>query len=67
MDESNEYGEDMYGFGDFNEAPSQVRCSKCHKTRHTAATHDKRKKATTLRTRNGSTSGSKRIKVHRLS
>jgi hypothetical protein len=67
MDESNGYGKDMYGFGDFDEAPGQVRCSKYHKTGHTAATHDKRKKATTLRTRNGSTSGSKHIKVHRLS
>jgi hypothetical protein len=36
MDASNGYGED-YGFGDFDEAPVQVCCSKCHKTSHTAA------------------------------
>jgi hypothetical protein len=66
MNESNGYGEDIYGFGDFDEALGQVRSSKCHKTGHTTATHDKCK-ATTLRTRNGRTSGSKRIKVHRLS
>jgi hypothetical protein len=50
MDELNGYGEDMYGFGDFDEAPGQVHCLKCHKTDHTAATHDKRKKATKLAT-----------------
>ena len=43
MDASNGYGEDMYGFGDFDEAPGQVHCSKCHKTGHTATTHNKRK------------------------
>ena len=66
MDTSNGYGEDMYGFGDFDEAPGPAHCSKCHKTGHTAATYDKRKKARKLASRNGSTSGSKRIKVHRL-
>ena len=64
MDAWNGYGEDMYGFGDFNEAPGQVRCSKCHKTGHTAATHKKRKKSKKLETRNGSHSGSKVRKVH---
>jgi hypothetical protein len=66
MDESNGYGEDMYGFGDFDEAPGQVRCSKCHKTGHTAATHDRRKKATKLARQNGGSSGSNRIHVHRF-
>jgi hypothetical protein len=66
MDESNGYGEDMYGFKDFDEVPSQVHCSKCHKTGHTAATHDKCKKAATLAKRIGSSS-SKHIKVHRSS
>jgi hypothetical protein len=66
MDACNGYGEDMYGFGDFDEAPSQVRCSKCHKIGHTTATHDKRKKARKLASQNRSTSGSKHIKVHRL-
>ena len=64
MDASNGYGEDMYGFGNFDEAPRQVRCSKCHKTGHTAATHKKRKKSKKLETRNGSHSGSKVRKVH---
>ena len=64
MDASNGYGEDMYGFGDFDEAPGQVRCSKCHKTGHTAATHKKHKKSKKLETRNGSHSGSKVRKVH---
>ena len=50
MDASNGYGEDMYGFGDFDEAPEQVRCSKCHKTGHTAGTHKKRKKSKKLET-----------------
>jgi hypothetical protein len=66
MDALNGYGEDMYGFGDFDEAPVQVRCSKCHKMGHTAATHKKRKKSRKLETRNGSHSGLKHIKVHRL-
>ena len=64
MDALNGYGEDMYGFGDFDEAPGQVHCSKCHKTGHTAATHKKRKNSKKLQTRNRSTSGSKVIKVH---
>ena len=64
MNASNEYGEDMYGFGDFDEAPGQVCCSKCHKTDHTAATHKKRKKSKKLETQNGSHSGSKVRKVH---
>ena len=50
MDASNGYGEDMYGFGDFDEVPGQVCCSKCHKTGHTAATHKKRKKSKKLET-----------------
>ena len=50
MDASNGYGEDMYGFGDFDEAPGQVCCSKCHKTDHTAATHNKHKKSNKLET-----------------
>jgi hypothetical protein len=29
MDESNGYGKDKYGYGDFNEAAGEVRCSKC--------------------------------------
>jgi hypothetical protein len=66
MDASNGYGRDKYGFGDFDQAPVQVRCSKCHKTGHTAATHKKRKKSRKLETCNGSNSGSKCIKVHRL-
>ena len=64
MDASNGYGEDMYGFGNFDEAPVQVRCSKCHKFGHTAATHKKRKKSKKLETWNGSHSGSKVRKVH---
>jgi hypothetical protein len=64
MDESNRYGEDMYGFGDFDEAPGLVRCSKCHKTGHTAGTHKKCKKSKKLETRNGSHSGSKVRNVH---
>jgi len=64
MDASNGYGEDMYGFGDFNEAPGQVRCSKCHKIGHTAATHKKRKMSKKLETRNGSHSGLKVRKLH---
>jgi hypothetical protein len=66
MDECNGYGDDMYDFGDFNEAPAQVHCSKCHKTGHTAATHDKHMKAIKLGRWNGSTSGSKRVEVHRF-
>jgi hypothetical protein len=66
MDASNGYGENMYGFGDFDEAPVQVRCSKCHKTSHIAATHKKCKKSRKSETRNESNSGLKRIKVHRL-
>ena len=31
MDASNGYGEDMYGFGDFDEALGQVRCSNATK------------------------------------
>ena len=53
MDASNRYGEDMYGFRDFDEAPGQVRCSKCHKISHTIATHKKRKKTKKLETWNG--------------
>jgi len=64
MDASNRYGEDMYGFGDFDEALGQVRCSKCHKTGHTAGTHKKRKKSKKLETWNESHSGSKVRKVH---
>jgi hypothetical protein len=59
MDASNGYGEDMYGFGNFDEAPGQVRCSKCHKTGHTIATHKKRKKSKKLEIQNGSHGGSK--------
>jgi hypothetical protein len=59
-------GEEMYGFGDFDEASVQVRCSKCHKTIHTTTTHKKRKKSRKLQTLNGSNSGSKNIKVHKL-
>jgi hypothetical protein len=66
IDASTGYGEDMYGFGYFDEAPVQVRCSKCHKTGHTTATHKKRNKSSKLETQDGSHSGSKRIKVHRL-
>jgi len=66
MDASNRYGEDMYGFGDFDEASGQVCCFKCHKIGHTDATHNKRKKSKKLETRNGSTSGLKVRKVHRL-
>jgi hypothetical protein len=65
MDVSNGYDEDMYGFEDFDEAPGQVRCSKCHKTGHTAATHNKHKKARKLASTNASTSGSRVTKVHR--
>jgi hypothetical protein len=57
MDESNGYGEDMYGYGDFDEAPRHVRCSKCYKTGHTFATHNKHKKSSHAQTRIGSTSG----------
>ena len=64
MDSSNEYGQHMYGFGDFHEAPGQLRCSKCHKTDHTAATHKKRKKSNKLETRNMSHSALKVTKVH---
>jgi hypothetical protein len=64
MDASNGYGEDMYGFGDFDEAPGQVRCSKCHKTGHTTATHKKHKKSKKLEIQNRSHGGSKVIKVH---
>ena len=64
MDASNGYGEDMYGFGDFDEALGQVRCSKCHKTDHTAATHKKRKKSNKLETQNTSHSALKVTKVH---
>jgi hypothetical protein len=64
MDASNGYGEDMYGFGNFNEAPKLVRCSKCHKIGHTAATHKKHKKSKKLETWNGSHSGSNVTKVH---
>jgi hypothetical protein len=63
MDASNGYGEDMYNFGDFDEAPGQVCCSKCHKTGHTTATHDKHKKARKLAAWNASTSGSRVTKV----
>ena len=63
MDASNGYGEDMYGFGDFDEAPGQLRCSKCHKTGHTAATHKKRKKSNKSQTWNASHSGFKVTKV----
>jgi hypothetical protein len=63
MDASNGYGEDMYGFRDFHEAPGQVCCSKCHKTGHTAATHDKCKKERKLAARNASTNGSMVTKV----
>jgi hypothetical protein len=66
MDECNGYNDDIYGFGDFDEAPAQVCCSKCHKTGHTAATHDKHMKAIKLGRQNGSTSGSKRVEVHRF-
>jgi hypothetical protein len=65
MDACNGYGEDMYGFGDFDEAPGQVCCSKCHITGHTATTHDKRKKASKLASTNASTSGSRVTKVLR--
>ena len=64
MDASNGYGEDMYGFDDFDEAPGQVRCSKWHKTGHTATTRKKRKKSKKLETQNESHSGSKVRKVH---
>ena len=64
MDASNGYGEDMYGFGNFDQAPGQVHCSKCHKIGHTAATHKNHKKSKKLETRNGSHSGSKVRKVH---
>ena len=64
MDASNGYGEDMHGFGDFDEAPGQVCCSKCHKTGHTATAPKKHKKSKKLETRNGSHSGSMVIKVH---
>ena len=64
MDASNGCGEHMYDFDDFNEAPGQVRCSKCHKFGHTVATHKKRKKSKKLETRNRSHSGSKVRKVH---
>jgi hypothetical protein len=63
MNESNGYGEDMYSSGDFNEAPGQVRCSKCHRTSHTAATHDKHMKAMKVGRQNASPSGPKRRKV----
>ena len=53
MDASNGCGEHMYDFDDFNEAPGQVRCSKCHKISHTIATHKKRKKTKKLETWNG--------------
>jgi hypothetical protein len=64
MDASNGYGKGMYGFGDFDEAPGQIRCFKCHKTGHTTATHNKYKKAKKLETRNGTRTASKPIKVH---
>jgi hypothetical protein len=64
MDAPNGYGEDMYGFGNFDEAPGQVCCFKCHKTGHTAATHKKCKKSKKLETWNESHSGLKVRKVH---
>ena len=66
MDASNGYGDDIYGFGDFDEAPRKVRCSKCHKTGHTATTHEKRKKVKKLGITNPSTSSATQIKVHWL-
>jgi hypothetical protein len=64
MDAANGYGDDMYGCGDFDEAPTHVRCSKCHKTGHNAATHAKHLKANKLAKLNASTSGSRVGKVH---
>jgi hypothetical protein len=65
IDESNGYGKDKYGYGDFNEAAGQVRCSKCHRTGHTATTHDRAMKALKLaRAREeAGPSGSKRRNV----
>jgi hypothetical protein len=64
MDESNGYGEDMYGYGDFDEAPGHVHYSKCHKTGHTSTTHNKHKKLSHAQTWIGSTSGRKVRKIY---
>ena len=48
IDESNGYGKDKYGYGDFNEVAGQVCCSKCHRTDHTATTHDRAMKVLKL-------------------
>jgi hypothetical protein len=64
MDESNGYGEDMYGYGNFDEAPGHVHCSKYHKTGHTSTTHNKHKKSSHAQTRIDSTSGRKVRKIY---
>jgi hypothetical protein len=63
MDASNGYGEDMYGFGDFHEAPGQAVAPNATKPGDTTATHDKHKKARKLAAQNASTSGSRVTKV----
>lgn len=39
MDDCNGYGDDMYGYGDFNEDPSTVICSVCGETGHRMERH----------------------------
>ena len=36
--------DDRYGFGDFDAAPTEIRCSKCHKVGHNINKHKKKQK-----------------------
>ena len=39
MDQISGYGDDTYGYGDFNQESSKVRCSICHKEGHRMEKH----------------------------
>ena len=44
MDQISGYGDDIYGYGDFNQDSSKVRCSICHKEGHRMEKHKQGRK-----------------------
>ncbi|XP_062185932.1 serine/threonine-protein phosphatase 7 long form homolog [Phragmites australis] len=69
MDDSSKgYGEDMYGAGDFDEAPIKIRCSICHRLGHRMEQHKVGPKNNPNRRKRGNSSSGevdlRQVEVH---